>query len=85
MDEYRILKENKQARNRKNKAYNTKKVNESGLEHRKASEECFLFRGGKREADFYPSTGRWKELETKEMHNGGVNKFIAWLDGRETW
>ena len=85
IDDYRDRRVNKQIRHRANKAYNTKKLKESGIEYREANPECFLFREGLRRADFYPSSGRWKVLDTNEIMSGGINKFLAWLDGRETW
>ena len=43
------------------------------------SGETLCFRiPGKPRVDFYPSTGRWRNLETKIMHRGGGVAFLNW-------
>ncbi len=46
--------------------------------------ETLLFREGKGwRADFYPSTGRWKDLANNKMRGGGAEKFLLWVMGCE--
>ncbi len=41
--------------------------------------ESILFRDpGKPKVDFYPSTGRWRDVSNNKTHSGGGAKFIAW-------
>ena len=72
---YKEIKKDKQDRNANWKIQNTKILDESGIEYRKASDECYLFRGSLK-VDFYPSTGRWKY--NGKMFSGGARKFIVW-------
>ena len=41
--------------------------------------ETLLFRvEGKPCADFFPSTGRWINVETKKIYGGGAKAFLGW-------
>ncbi len=43
--------------------------------------ESILFRNhGKPKVDFYPSTGRWRDLTNNETYSGGAEKFIRWYE-----
>ncbi|MCK5614024.1 hypothetical protein KAR91_69820 [Candidatus Pacearchaeota archaeon] len=53
---------------------NTIILDKSGIDYKKASQECYLFRQGQHKADFYPSTGRWKCKG--RIYRGGAQKFI---------
>lgn len=58
---------------------NTEILNKSGITFRIASKESYLFREeNKPKVDFYPSTGRWRDLETGRTYNGMAHSFIAW-------
>lgn len=34
-------------------------------------------------ADFYPDTGRWQDVDTGEIYEGGAKKFLEWVDVME--
>lgn len=58
---------------------NTNILDNSGIDYTKASHECYVFRGP-RNADFYPSTGRWRDIDKRYTKNGGATLFLKWLN-----
>ena len=76
---WREIKEEKQVLHRQWKTQNMEVLKQSGLEFRVASEECILFRNPNLPtADFYPSTGRWRDMKTGRTYGGGARAFIGW-------
>jgi hypothetical protein len=41
---------------------------------------CWCFRGGEQQADFYPGTGRWRDIGSGKVRSGGAKAFILWMD-----
>lgn len=35
--------------------------------------------GAPKNVDYYPSTGKWKDIDTRRMHHGSIEDFIRWL------
>lgn len=78
-DIYRALNEEKRERHAQWWDANTKYLNESGVVFRVASHESYLFRQeGKPKVDFYPSTGRWRDVGTGKTYRGGAQAFVGW-------
>jgi hypothetical protein len=69
----------KQKEHRKLHELNTKILKDSCVKYTIASHECYLFRG-KRNADFYPSTGRWRDIDKRYTKRGGATLFLKWLN-----
>ncbi len=67
-----------QTRHTLNHLRNTRLLEEAGIEYRKASNETYCFRG-KVKVDFFPSTGRWRDLKRQRTHSGGARMFIQWF------
>lgn len=41
--------------------------------------ECLVFRlVDYPQVDFYPSTGRWRDIKSGRTYNGGAKLFISW-------
>jgi len=58
---------------------NSMAIKQSRIPFRVASRECYVFREvGKPKVDFYPSTGRWRNLQTGKTFSGGATAFIIW-------
>lgn len=76
---YKSLNEDKKKRHREMHKNNTEIIDKSGIEYHKASYECYSFRKSPLLIDFYPSTGRWKDLLTHKVYKGGAHNFIGWL------
>lgn len=66
------------------KRKNTAELNRQNIPFRIASDECYLIRTKKTKADFYPSTGRWRNHETGKMMRGGAIVFCTWFLRRES-
>ena len=77
-DDFRAMHDAKVLRHELWHDTNTKVLNKSGLIYKKASHECYCFRDGLK-VDFYPSTGRWKDLSTGKTYSGGAHNLIGWL------
>lgn len=60
------------------KEQNLKIINESGITFTDKG-EALLFRG-QVNADFYPSTGRWRS--NGKTYRGGAKSFISWLNNQ---
>lgn len=76
---YRAIKEEKQKRHAEWWIKNTRILKSSSLVFKEASHECYIFRElGKPKVDFYPSTGRWRNIDTGKTHSGGATLFIQW-------
>lgn len=39
---------------------------------------CFRDKARNKSADFYPSTGRWRDHKALKTYSGGAKAFIAW-------
>lgn len=81
---WRKAKEEKQARHQEWKLKNNELIKNSGLLYRiTSSGECLLFRDPLYPViDFYPSTGRWRDVSTGQVYSGGANQFISWYKKR---
>lgn len=55
---------------------NTTTIDASGVPYRRASRECYVFQDGPLQADFYPSTGRWRCRG--KTRSGGAKEFLVW-------
>lgn len=65
---------------------NRQVIEESGEAYRVANNgESFLFRrpsGSPRAADFFPSSGRWRDVDRQVTGGGGAERFLAfWKKG----
>lgn len=73
----------KKARHMRWKEDNTAALMTSGLVFRVASPETLCFREeGKPAVDFYPSTGRWREVKVNKTHGGHAGAFLKWYAKR---
>lgn len=62
-------------------AANRRIIDESG-EPYEARPQAFLFRHGTAMADFYPSTGRWRDVYAQDgTRSGGARAFLEWWAG----
>lgn len=76
---YAAMNQEKRERHAEWKRLNTIALEESGIPYRVAGPETFIFREvGKPKVDFYPSTGRWREMSSGKTFRGGAKAFIAW-------
>lgn len=77
--DFKAMKQETKERHANWKIENTAIIEKSGLLFRKAGPETFVFREtGKPKVDFYPSTGRWRDLTNSKTNGGGANKFLEW-------
>ena len=78
-DIYQEMKEEKQKKHAEWWEKNVGLLKESGLNYRVASRESIIFRDeDKPKVDFYPSTGRWRDVGTNRTYRGGAKAFIIW-------
>jgi len=76
---WRRINEAKQERHREWKVQHMEELRKSGLVFRVVSEECVIFREPNHPTvDFYPSTGRWRDMKTGRTYRGGAKSFISW-------
>lgn len=80
---YRDHNERKRQRHADWHTQNTRILDESGIDYKKTSHECYTFRDICN-ADFYPSTGRWRDIDTGRMHGGGAQRFVGWYNREAT-
>lgn len=66
----------RQERHREWKRLNTAAIEQSGLTFRSTNNGETLVLRGNLEADFYPSTGRWRS--GGKTYSGGAKRFINW-------
>lgn len=76
-DDFREHKREKRERHAQWHVENRAIIDESGIEYVDKG-ETLLFRGTLVFADFYPSTGRWREIRTQRIYKGGARAFLAW-------
>lgn len=76
-----IMREARRERHAEWNRQNTLAINESGIPYLDRG-ETFCFREeSKPKVDFYPSTGRWRVVGTREPQkakSGGARKFLDW-------
>jgi hypothetical protein len=76
---YEAMRKDRQEKHAEWKRLNTQILEKSGLVYMVAGPETFIFREeGKPKVDFYPSTGRWRELSSGRTFRGGATAFISW-------
>jgi hypothetical protein len=76
---WRRIKEERQLKHQNWKKTNMDLLYKSGISFKISSQECISFRNvGFPKVDFYPSTGRWRNLETGMTFNGMATGFISW-------
>ena len=82
-DDFRAMDADTKQRHADWHAKNREILDASGLPYTDKG-ETLLFRIPLRDwkADFYPSTGRWKDGSGK-MHRGGAQRFLQWVDVME--
>jgi hypothetical protein len=81
MDYFRAIQQHRQGEHAAQKEENTKAIFASGLSFKLTNNgECFVFREkGKAKVDFYPSSGRWRDVgPSKRNYSGGAQKFLDW-------
>ena len=81
-DTFNAIRAARKERRRANKPDNAQAIAESGVPHTVTNNgEAILFRqAGKPDADFYPSTGRWRS--GGRTYNGGAVAFLRWYAKR---
>lgn len=80
-DVFKDMQDAKKERHASWKEQNTKILEESGLQFRSCNNgETLLFKEPK-QAEFFPSTGRWKAHNPKRVLSGGAKRFLEWLKG----
>lgn len=81
MDYFRAINQHRQEEHAEQKRENTRLIFASGLSFRSTNNgECLVFREkGKPKVDFYPSSGRWRDVgSSKRNYSGGAQKFLDW-------
>lgn len=80
-DDFRAMRSHTQRVHATWNRINTKAIKKSGIPYLDRG-ETFCFREeGKPKVDFYPSTGRWREVGTSERKptlRGGAKAFLGW-------
>ena len=76
---WKDIKKDRQVKHQQWNKDNLRIIEESCIICKIVSEECICFRL-KKKADFYPSTGRWKDLKTGKMKSGGAIRFLEWYN-----
>lgn len=71
------LRKEKKIRHRTWHDKNTIELERSGIPFNIASHECYTVRDSVM-ADFYPSTGRWKDIKSGKCYRGGALEFCLW-------
>jgi hypothetical protein len=82
-DYFRAMQQHRQDEHAEQKRENTRIVCASGLNFRSTnSGECLVFRERwKPKVDFYPSSGRWRDVgPSKRNYSGGAQKFLDWYE-----
>lgn len=80
-DYFRAIQQHRRDEHANQKEENTKAIAASGLKFKSTnSGECLCFREpGKPKVDFYPSSGRWRDVGvSKRNYSGGAQKFLDW-------
>ena len=80
-DYFRAIQAHRQQEHADQKQHNTAIIQKSGLIFRGTNNgECLVLRErGKPAIDFYPSSGRWREVgPSKRNHTGGAESFLQW-------
>lgn len=74
------VREDRRSRHAQNKTSNTQIIVSSGLTYQSKNHgENLLFRNpGKPKVDFFPSTGRWREVTQNKNYSGGAEAFLSW-------
>jgi len=78
---FRAARDHYRSEHANNKAINLALIQQSGLKFRVTNNgECLVFREhGKPKVDFYPSSGRWRDVGTsKRNYRGGAGAFLTW-------
>ena len=81
IDAFRAMRDHYRSEHANNKAINLAMVQQSGLKFRVTNNgECLVFREpGKPKVDFYPSSGRWRDVGlSKRNYSGGAEAFLQW-------
>lgn len=80
-DAFRAMREEKRERHANAARDNLAVIEASGVTFRAAGEETLVFRErGKPRADFYPSTGRWRDVDDGRTYRGGAAAFLGWYE-----
>jgi len=75
---YQVHRKTKQERHARMHNANRKEIADSEYTYIDRG-ESFLFRDfGCPRVDFYPSTGRWRDLDGKKTYRGGAVTFLKW-------
>jgi len=82
-EHFRREKKEKQNRHAEWKQKNTQILLDTDYEFKATNNgENLVFREkGKPRVDFYPSTGRWRDVDTKRTFRGGPRTFLKWYGG----
>ena len=78
---FRAINQHRQQERVQQKETNTAIIRRSGLTFRLTNNgECLVFREqSKPTVDFYPSSGRWRDVgPSKRNYTGGARAFLAW-------
>ena len=85
-DYFRAIQQHRRDEHANQKQENTTAIANSGLNFRTTNNgECLVFRErGKPQVDFYPSSGRWRDVgPSKRNYNGGAEAFLTWYAGQK--
>lgn len=77
-DDFRAMRDAKKERHAGWHAANRRLIDASRISYIDR-DEALLFRVCGVRADFYPSTGRWRDVDDGEAYRGGAQAFLAWL------
>ena len=77
-DDFRAMRDHRKERHARWHRLNRAAIDASGIPYTDR-DETLLFRLDGVSADFYPSTGRWREPGNQYTYRGGAQAFLAWL------
>lgn len=86
VDAFRAINAHRQREHADQKQRNTVLICASGLNFRTTNNgECLVFRERyKPKVDFYPSSGRWREVGlSKRNYKGGAEAFLNWYSSQK--
>lgn len=79
-DVFRDMRKDKQNRHTEMHTTNRYVIGESGLYFADRGETLLFRQPDKPRVDFYPSTGRWKNIDdNNKIHKGGAKAFLKWF------
>ena len=80
---FNAMQETKKRQHKVNKEFNYNLLSKSDIPFHSPSSECLCIRTEVVRADFYPSSGKWKDCADSKIYFGGAKSFIGWYKNKE--